>query len=67
MKRKMRQLCTLILVGGTGISAGGCSYFSCTGWGEINPSSEDKMTEGTERQILKHNLYGVAQGCWPSK
>jgi hypothetical protein len=63
----MRQLCTLILIGGIGISAGGCSHFSCTGWSEINPSGKDKMTEGTERQILKHNLYGAAQGCWPSK
>lgn len=33
----------------------------------IRPSVEDRLTEGTARQILKHNSYG-AQACgWKAK
>lgn len=35
----------------------------CTGWGPIKISKDDKLTEGTARQILAHDEYGAALKC----
>jgi hypothetical protein len=36
----------------------------CAGWSAIYPSKQDVLTDGTAKQILAHDLHGVAQGCW---
>jgi hypothetical protein len=36
----------------------------CAGWSAIYPSRQDVLTDGTAKQILAHDLHGVAQGCW---
>lgn len=35
----------------------------CTGWSAIYVSPKDKLTEGTEREILNHNEYGARLQC----
>lgn len=39
---------------------------NCAGWRSIHPSREDHLTQGTKRQILAHNEFGVERGCWPA-
>jgi hypothetical protein len=46
------------------ISMAGCATDGCSGWSAIRPSRSDKLTDGTARQILAHNQFGVRQGCW---
>lgn len=38
----------------------------CAGWTAIYPSKADVLTDGTAKQILAHDLHGVAAGCWPA-
>jgi len=38
----------------------------CAGWAAIYPSKADVLTDGTAKQILAHDLHGVAAGCWPA-
>lgn len=37
---------------------------NCAGWRAIHPSRSDVLTRGTKEQIVAHNEFGVAQGCW---
>jgi hypothetical protein len=41
----------------------GCGGSVCTGWSAIRVSPRDKLTEGTEREILNHNEYGARLQC----
>lgn len=36
----------------------------CAGWSPIYPSKADVLTDGTAKQVLAHDLHGVAEGCW---
>lgn len=45
------------------ISLSGCGGGPCTGWSAIYVSPKDKLTEGTEREILAHNEYGASLKC----
>lgn len=36
---------------------------NCTGWAPIKPSKEDKLSDGTAKQILAHDEFGAKQGC----
>ena len=36
----------------------------CAGWKPILVSPQDVLSEDTEREILSHNRFGVAKGCW---
>lgn len=36
----------------------------CTGWKPIYPSKTDVLTDGTSKQILGHDEYGVKSKCW---
>jgi hypothetical protein len=57
-----RTILALMLIA---ISISGCATSSnCAGWSAIRPSRSDKLTDGTARQILAHNKFGVRQGCW---
>src|SRR6185312_8584196 len=38
----------------------------CAGWSPIVVSKADRLTDGTAKQILAHDLHGVDQGCWPA-
>lgn len=38
----------------------------CAGWSPIVVSRADVLTDGTAKQILAHDLHGVAAGCWPA-
>lgn len=58
----------LIVVAVLAASLGGCIHTSnCAGWVQINPSRKDVLTEGTEAQILTHNLHGRDQCGWKPK
>ena len=48
------------------VSSLGCATnaSNCAGWSAINPSRKDVLTEGTVKQMLAHNEFGVKQGCW---
>lgn len=59
----MHRLCTATLIVGIGISLSGCLTDSCAGWKAIKPSKNDKLTDGTARQILAHDEYGESLGC----
>jgi hypothetical protein len=48
---------------GSAISLAGCAGSVCTGWGPITVSKDDKLTDGTARQILKHDEYGASLHC----
>lgn len=61
--RWIRKALTVSLIVGAGISLSGCMTGLCTGWGSIRPSKDDVLTEGTARQILKHNNYGLSLKC----
>jgi hypothetical protein len=39
----------------------------CAGWAAILPSHADVLTDGTAKQILAHDLHGVAIGCWTAQ
>ncbi len=55
----MLALASMSLTAGCATTTGGnfCDVASA-----IRPSVEDRLTEGTAEQILKHNRYG-AQAC----
>jgi hypothetical protein len=36
----------------------------CAGWRPIYPSKADVLTDGTSKQILGHDEYGVKSKCW---
>lgn len=40
-----------------------CAGGVCTGWSAIYVDPEDKLTDGTARQILKHDEYGASLKC----
>jgi hypothetical protein len=54
---------TLALISGGAISLGGCGGGVCTGWSAIYVSKDDKLSEGTSREILAHNNYGQTLHC----
>lgn len=40
-----------------------CGGGVCTGWSPIYIDPEDKLTDGTAKQILKHDEYGASLKC----
>jgi hypothetical protein len=36
----------------------------CQGWQPIYPSRQDVLTDGTAKQVLAHDQYGLKMGCW---
>jgi hypothetical protein len=58
-----RRAWTLSLIAGVAISLSGCGGAVCTGWSPIRPSKDDNLTDGTARQILKHDQYGASLRC----
>lgn len=36
----------------------------CAGWAPVLIGQGDQITEATARQILAHNEFGKASGCW---
>lgn len=59
LKAMLLRSCVIV---GLGISLSGC-FGGCAGWKPINPSKDDKLTDGTTKQILAHDEYGVALKC----
>lgn len=51
------------MIGGLAISLSGCAGGTCAGWDAIYVSKDDKLTDGTAKQILKHDEYGAKLGC----
>lgn len=56
-------LLTSILVLTSGCATKGVGNF-CDVSEAIHPSRADVLTEGTKRQILKHNEYGASACGW---
>ena len=48
------------------MTVSGCG-FGCAGWEEFRPSKNDVLTDGTSKQMLKHNNFGAKQGCWKAR
>ena len=51
----------------TSASIAGCATDKasvCAGWEPFQPSRLDDLTEGTAKQIIAHNEYGIKMGCW---
>lgn len=51
------------MIVGLGLSVSGCAGSVCTGWSAIKVGKEDKLTDETAREILKHNEYGARLRC----
>jgi len=62
-RQATRTLTRGLIVGVVTSTLAGCGGGVCTGWSAIEISKKDKMTQGTERQILKHNEYGESLHC----
>jgi hypothetical protein len=58
-----RRLVTGCTIAGLALLLSGCGGGVCTGWAAIYVSSDDKLTEGTSKEILAHNEYGAKLGC----
>lgn len=50
------------MIVGLGISLSGC-FGGCGAFVPVEVSKNDKLTEGTARQILKNNEYGYELQC----
>lgn len=53
------------------LSLAGCatSASNCAGWQKLTPSPATAVTlpasdQQFAKQVVSHNRYGVAQGCW---
>lgn len=51
------------MIVGLGTILSGCASGVCTGWGPIYVDPKDKLTDGTAKQILKHDEYGARLKC----
>jgi hypothetical protein len=60
----MIVLRNIIAISALALWLAGCSIGGCAGWAKFQPSRKDKLTEGTERQIISHNVNGERRGCW---
>ena len=62
MKLKLMLIGLLTLSSGCVTSGGD----SCAGWEPIrlDAASIDGMTERDARDVLAHNEFGAARGCW---
>jgi len=62
MKLRLMLIALLTLSGGCVTSGGD----SCAGWKPIrlDLASIDGLTERGARDVLAHNEFGVARGCW---
>ena len=58
-----RAVRTSFAIAGLAISLAGCGGGPCAGWQAIYVSKQDKLTDGTAAQILKHDEYGAKLGC----
>jgi hypothetical protein len=52
-----------LISAGLATSLTGCAGGTCAGWAAIYVSEDDKLTDGTAKQILKHDEYGAKLGC----
>jgi len=62
----LRRILVIVLLAGIGISFASCST-GCGGFHEFRPSKNDKLTDGTAKQMLAHNEFGAKQGCWKAR
>lgn len=61
--RLVSRLRTVCVIAGLGAINAGCASGVCTGWSAIYVSPDDKLTDGTAKQILKHDEYGARLKC----
>ena len=53
---------TVAFIAGIGLTLSGCGTM-CGGFYAIRPSPADKLTRGTQEQIVSHNEHGEKLGC----
>lgn len=58
--QNVKRICGIV---GLAISLTGCGGGVCTGWHSISVSKQDKLTDETATEILKHNEYGARLKC----
>lgn len=51
----------VLLIAAALVLSGCASASNCAGWRPINPSSKERLTVGTKRQILAHNEFWEKQ------
>lgn len=64
-KPKLVVFLILLLMGGCATRAGfvkPSDQVHCAGWKPIFPHPDD--TAETKRQVLEHDVFGAAAGCW---